>query len=257
MISSISNMLTVLLANITLYSDYGTTFTSVSWVSYPVGDKPAQILHGDMKSIVGWPNDPMQGSSTQVPTESWYPLIPFGLVPDDTNNIATNPGDDDDSNEERLLSAGIVSETIANSNPSNTSRVDTDASPEFLWGWGVSLQENELGSRRSRDRLVRRPKLMLLDTKHTKGDQAMLRPVIENLIKLGLIRRGGEEDSPSPRDVQDIITDFLVQVLRHTKDQLERKGYSPDCSVSFALSVPSIWSSSSSHILQTAMVRTS
>lgn len=54
---------------------------------------------------------------------------------------------------------------------------------------------------------------------------------------------------------KDVITDFMVKILEHTRKQLETlENYnSNNCSVSFALTVPTIWSARSSRILQFAL----
>lgn len=96
---------------------------------------------------------------------------------------------------------------------------------------------------------------MLLDTKHTHKDRERLDPQLQHLIDKKMIRKHGKLDSlPGFRDVQDIITDYLVPVLQHTRRELiKRERYTDKCSVMFALTVPTIWSLKSSRVLQYAL----
>ncbi|KAH7377578.1 hypothetical protein BKA64DRAFT_688436 [Cadophora sp. MPI-SDFR-AT-0126] len=97
---------------------------------------------------------------------------------------------------------------------------------------------------------IDRQKLMLVSTKHTKGDRKTLRPRLRFFIEHGTLRKHGDARSIVQEDVYDVMIDFFVKVLGHFKQQLaEREGYTVDCPVSFALIVPVVWDAHSSRLL--------
>jgi len=133
--------------------------------------------------------------------------------------------------------------------------MDSDASTDYLWGYAVPYQRYVANTSRSPIGLVQHAKSKLLETPYTKQDRKVLGPVIDELIRRNIIRKFGKKNTPSdPRDIQDVITDFLIKILAHTKEQLELlEDFSNLCEVQFVLTVPTIWSPQSSRVLQTAM----
>lgn len=239
-------------------ADFGTTFTSVSYYSHSIEEENVRAFPDEIKSIINWPNDPMHGVNKQVPSECWYPQVPLVRQP------ATEQFDlsdaEDDAPKTRASSHDTEMEydeqRVENdqSKRLDASQMDGEASTTFLWGYDVPYQRYVAHSNRDERRLIRRPKLMLVRSKHTKEDRLTLRPILDHLIQNRIIRKFGSKDMPSFRDVQDVISDFLIQVLRHTKKQLiKNERFTPECPVSFVLTVPSIWSASSSRVLQFAM----
>ena len=102
--------------------------------------------------------------------------------------------------------------------------------------------------------VIDRPKLMLVNTKHTEGDRKTLRPRFKCLIELSTIRKHGDGNAIVWEDVYDVMIDFFVKGLEHTKQQLiEREGLTDDWPVSFALTVPVVWDAHSSRLLQAAV----
>ena len=55
--------------------DYGTTFTSVSWIKHPAAQERPVASHWDIKSVMNWPDSGISGSRKQVPSETWYSSI--------------------------------------------------------------------------------------------------------------------------------------------------------------------------------------
>jgi len=69
----------------------------------------------------------------------------------------------------------------------------------------------------------------------------VLAPILDNMIKKDIVRKYGPVGKISSRDIQDVITDFLIHVFQHTKRQLELlHGFSYLCHVQFVLTVPTI-----------------
>ncbi|KAF8849939.1 hypothetical protein BDZ45DRAFT_752274 [Acephala macrosclerotiorum] len=204
--------------------DYGTTFTS--------------------------PQDSNRGAREQVPTEIWYssepPVRDSDTESEEEEEIYDGRSRRHNSSRPRRDSAWTaVNDHIHGS---------CSTSNDFLWGYQVHYQVYRSNTRQDTMRRVERPKLMLVDTTHTDEDRQRLRPRLEYLIKNGFIRKYGAEDNVDERDVQDVISDFLTKVLSHTKQQLiELEDLTPDCPISFALTVPTVWSPGASRVMQTAV----
>lgn len=103
--------------------------------------------------------------------------------------------------------------------------------------------------------LIKHAKSNLLETAYTEQDRSILGTKLDALINKDIIRKYGKINSPvGPRDTQDVIADFLTKVFEHTKQQLSLlHGFSDQCPVQFVLTVPTMWSTQSSRILQAAM----
>ena len=110
-------------------------------------------------------------------------------------------------------------------------------------------------------RLIERAKLMLVDTPYTQDTRDSLKNKIKFLRNKGLIRKYGNMLMDDVRDVRDIITDFLVKVLEHVREQLVAfEKFNDNWKVEIVITVPTAWSSNSSRILgasiETAMAAT-
>jgi len=230
--------------------DYGTTFTSVSYCSHPRGDRSEGrlVTVGDIKTIKNWPNDPSNGLAEQVPTESWYPSVqlPRTHVQDQF---------DDPSGQARYGTNILHDRNLSHEvNDDEDEDMDSDESTEFLWGYAVPYQRYKANTNRNPLRRIERPKLMLLSTNYTDGDRKVLRKQLNKLIRRGIIRKFGKRTVPDIRDVRDVITDFLVHVFKHTKEQLiKHENFNDQCTVEFVFTVPTIWSAESSRVLQLSM----
>ncbi|PVH73657.1 hypothetical protein DL98DRAFT_594843 [Cadophora sp. DSE1049] len=203
--------------------DYGTTFTSVAYV----------------KNIINWPEDGNAGARAQVPTELWYsPVsIPRDVSPQDSDMSDSGEDSEDGDHFRPAHSGGGVRNGNGHASASSSSLARNIASTskhtgwtpinedsaEHLWGYSVQYQRYRSTTDRDVRGHIDRPKLIELDTS-------------------------------GPEDVMDVMIDFLVKVFGHPKQQLiEREGYTPDCPVSFALTVPTIWSARTSRVLQAAV----
>lgn len=242
---------------ITIGIDYGTTYTSVSYLGHAAGNDGTTVYPEDVKAISNYPED-LVGISFQVPTEHWYSAIPIARSLD-TGILEPDPvvGDSSStSNDEIVSSSSIVSvgERPARvmSPRFDRSGADDETSPELSWGYECPYQRHIAHTTRSGERHVKCVKLMLLDTDHTEEGRQALRPVVENLIGHEIIRKHeGTEAEMNRRVAQDMIMDFFVVLLRHTKQELIACGeYTVDCRVKFALSLPVIFSQESRRTLQ-------
>ena len=197
------------------------------------------------------PADGMSGMRRQIPTESWYSNIPKVRVPSPDQ---FELGESDDENDDIAQTTRSSTGTGTGSGPPHGFEQDGEESTKYLWGYEVPYQRYRANSARDEVRLIERPKLMLVTTPHTKEDRVRLQPRLNHLLERGIIRKYGRRHTPNARDVQDTISDFLVEVFRHTKQELiAKEGLTEQSKVSFVLTVPVIWSPRSSRILQYAV----
>jgi hypothetical protein len=245
----------VAIKHFTIGVDWGTTFTSVS---YCVSSGP-RTRASDVKSIKNWPDDPSDGFSEQVPSELWYASV----AP--KRPAVKDQFDDPDRNvkDEYLAWTKQISQSVFQGEPEDVEdeeedcQVDNDQSTELLWGYSVHYQMYTANTTRNPNRRIDRAKLMLIDpdnTSYCDGDRVILRKRLNYLLKKGIIRKYGKGSTPDVRDVRDIITDFFIKVFEHSKNQLiQYEEYNSQCSVEFAITVPTIWNSESSRILQASI----
>ncbi|KUJ10085.1 uncharacterized protein LY89DRAFT_597110 [Mollisia scopiformis] len=246
--------------------DYGTTFTSVSYLVCPDEASTTRVFPHEIGTVSDWPSDNMCGASMQVPTELWYSSIPkmrdprtgrLELSDSETEEDSDELDEEDDdiprfSTKKPALDPFRI---IRGSAPPPASCQNSEASSEDLWGYECPYQKYCAHSTRSKDRYVERPKLMLLTSEHTRADRERLGPILQHLIDKRNIRKYGKAGSrPGARDIQDVVLDFFVPVLLHTRRELiKRDRYTDDCHVLFALTVPINWQPRSSRILQLAL----
>ncbi|KAH7305654.1 hypothetical protein BKA65DRAFT_443255 [Rhexocercosporidium sp. MPI-PUGE-AT-0058] len=249
--------------------DYGTTFSGVSYAVNKLNEDDDSVLRSsDVKTIKNWPHEPT-GLAEQVPTESWYPAVPMQrtapynqfdspkyiprigrVLHRDESDIEGYSAPDQPHgarHSEKLIevsdASGIHDQPGA-----------PDKSTEFLWGYSVAFHKLQYGHNRDPSRIIERPKLMLLGTSYTEHGRRKLRHQIDALLEQKLIRKYGKMSEPDVRDVRDIVTDYLTELLRHTKSQLSiYEDYTEGCPVEFTIAAPAIWSSESSRILQFSM----
>ncbi|KAF8853665.1 hypothetical protein BDZ45DRAFT_628746 [Acephala macrosclerotiorum] len=200
---------------------------------------------------MNWPEDSMGGARRQVPTESWYSSAPKHqpVVHDQFE-----PSDSEDEGEPRFTKNTNANQMESTNSNNAYAELNCEESDKYLWGYQALYQQFAADPTRDSIRHIARPKLMLVSSEYTNADRERLRPQLDSLISGGFIRKFNHKKTQDPRDVQDVITDFMIEVFKHTKLQLtENGGYTPKCPVSFVLTVPVIWSQRSSRVLQYAV----
>jgi hypothetical protein len=181
-----------------------------------------------------------------IPTETWYSSVP---------KIRGRPvGQFELSNSDSESTSSDDEDLRASRSSSSDSGQGGDDLARFFWGYEVPLKKYVELAPRSEHRRIEHVKSMLLRAEYAHDDQREIWPRIDRLIAEKIIRKFGTTDVPDSQDAQDLITDFLVPVLRHTRHQLiKHEGLTDQCSISFVLTVPLIWDATSLRILQTAM----
>jgi hypothetical protein len=249
--------------------DFGTTTTAVSYYSHPVDDITPMAFPREVKSIMNWQGDDMDGVRKQVPTESWYspiprtrPLLQDQLGLDNLDPESSDSSDEEDTSDKEdtnsetsdALSMPHAKYYNRDSNQYEQGSCDCAEATQYIWGYDVfNARYHEVITRDPHTR-IERSKSMLVRSPYTQDDRVTLRTCLDHLLDLGLIRKYGKKDVPIPRDVQDVISDFLTQVLGHTGQQLTQyAGLTTRCPVSFVVTVPVIWSPHSSRVFQYAL----
>jgi len=245
--------------HVIIATDYGTTFTSVSYYvdRKGIGTDTRLLNWDDVKTVRNWPGDPSTGGlAEQVPTMTWYPSVLHkqrAHVPDQFDG-PSEPLSEEQTSSTRGSRVPVIDKDDSDDDHMNVDQVDDDDSTEFLWGYQVPYQMYKSDTRRDPQRRIDRAKLMLVDTAYTERERRSVRAQLNFLIKQGLIRKFGKRKSADIRDIRDVITDFLVPVFQHTRDQLQKfEKFDDTWSVEFVFTVPIMWSPESSRVLQTAM----
>ena len=241
--------------HLVLGTDFGFTFTSLSYFLHPIGDPNPQPFKSDIRSAGGWPRSPL--GSLQVPSESWYSSVPMKRK----RSQLGSPFDADTSLFERdeptwtgNIRSHVGDSTDDEIDDNDFSGMDDDQSPDYLWGYEVSYQQYTANTSRSSKGRVKCSKSWLLDTVYTKDDRKILGPILDGLIDRNIIRKFGNKKSPDLQDVTDVIADFLTSVYKHFKERMIiLYGFSDQWLVDFVATVPTIWSPKASRVLQTAM----
>ncbi|KAG4032827.1 hypothetical protein MFRU_006g02900 [Monilinia fructicola] len=233
--------------------DYGTTFTSVSYSIVPINGGNIKGSANSVMSVTSWPMDGEDGERRQVPTESWYSSEPVERHLDDADRVLDQNLFDSFEGQHPLMLGGATGETM---HDPEDSEMEDELYVDFLWGYSVPYQMYKANSTRSQRRLVKRAKLMLVETEHTNEDRKGLRGTLIGLLKEGIIRRHGKRSKTESDmwDAVDPISDYLVKVLQHTKDQLKiLHGLTDQTPVDFVMTVPTVWSPEASRVLQTSV----
>ncbi|CCD54394.1 hypothetical protein BofuT4_P124420.1 [Botrytis cinerea T4] len=233
--------------------DYGTTFTSVSYSIVPINCGNMKSSANDVLSVINWPSDGEDGERKQVPTESWYSPEPVERHRNDEDKIFDENLFDLSQGQHPLLLSGVAGDTI---NDPEDSEMEDELAVDFLWGYGVPYHMYKANSTRSQRRLVKRAKLMLVETEYTNEDRKGLRRTLTGLLKEGIIRRHGKRSKTESDmwDAVDPISDYIVKVLQHTKEQLKHlHRFTDQTPVDFVMTVPTVWSPEASRVLQTSV----
>jgi hypothetical protein len=236
--------------------DYGTTFTSASYYVGSVKEQNPDVTRSDIKSIRNWPEDPTNGLAEQVPTETWYSLAPMERQPVQDQFDDEVKVDRQDEAAQAPINANSWHGDAGGREPRDFEMdgLDTDDSTEFLWGYQVPYQMYSANTTRDKMRHIEKAKLMLVDAPYTREGRNSLRRKVNQLIAKGLIRKYGKKKQDDARDIRDVITDFLVKVLDHIRDQLVTfEGFTDEWTVEFVITEPTAWTKKSSRVMQACM----
>ena len=233
--------------------DFGTTFSSVSFVAIESQENPQLIGGRRIGSIKNYPDDQSTngGQAREVPTEMWYPTDPNfreaeKLILMESERFAgehlnggeehTGPIYEDDPG---IEGAGGSLDDDNNGGGGGGSDIET-----FLWGYKVQEKLGFPDAHRDKaNRLISRFKLLLDNSNYTKKIRDHLTPTIESLRRRKIIEKE-----------ENLIADYLTSLFRHVKEELsEEHEFTDDCAIEFVLCVPAIWAQKACRTMQSAM----
>jgi hypothetical protein len=223
--------------------DYGTTFSSVSfvilWPGQSANDIRAEDIRAeDIETISNYPEDPsrQRQSAPEVPSEIWYLDVP--KRPRGRPRKHPLPGTSDADMGEDMSDDDVL--FCGETNPA-------DAAPR-KWYWGYEIQEylgraDGLDPKEASVRCIKRGKLLLDESEHTEDCRKDLSKQLKQLKDKKLIKRD-----------EDPIADFLTALFTHTRKELTAGyGFTDSCEVEFVLCVPPVWSVKASRKMEAAM----
>jgi len=231
-------------------TDFGTTFSTVAFARRRKDKrecvKVISDYSGDDMSFVGL-------SSLQVPTESWYP--DKSQISNILINSASHEQDDDPY-------SNLYDDTTAEENPNIDDGFDEDNAMEvqhdqtldettsdFVWGYKIhELIKPDVDL--SNFNRITKSKLLLDNSPRTQSVRDELRPILEKLKNK--TKKPGRTNFY--KTDEDVIADYLTQLLLHTKKQLITKFDVPNgIAVEHVLTVPVIWDAKACRTMQSAM----
>jgi hypothetical protein len=232
--------------------DFGTTFSSVSFLALPretgTNDElNAHMYLDEIQSIVNYPDEPRCGhlaKRKEVPTEIWYPkkayldqtLFGARNLPSDII-IVDDLDDDQPQNRDQNPDEGADMETDEDA--------DNEENKDTFWGYEVQQQLRYPDTNRNQNRRMARFKLLLDESDLTRKVRLDLEPNCKELKRKKIIKHK-----------EDVIADYLKYLFSHAKDELIKDhDFSDACPVEFVLCVPPIWTPKASRIMQTNMER--
>jgi len=237
--------------------DFGTTFSSVAYAR--VSERMPRDTLGitNVKCINRYPDDRAPPGVTfawepreDVPTELWYSL-PAPPKQRQSGHQNLQSSGEESTNEDPYLSD--ASSEFSCSHPEDAENLENEqintgedcgTSAPLYWGFGVQKQLKNIDIPKDGRRRLTRFKLMLDENNTaTEGIRAQSSAVLKNLKKLKMIKQG-----------TDVISDYLEQLFKHTKNELRRLNeYSDSTRVEFVLCVPAVWPSRACRVMQAAM----
>ncbi|RKL39378.1 hypothetical protein BFJ72_g6852 [Fusarium proliferatum] len=228
--------------------DFGTTYSSVSWVPINANVPSDTTLRRDIRLISRYPEYPdhraNDGMHNEVPTEVIYPLDPHFRDRDalirsrDDLEFQLAEGNDQDSD------GDSVDNDLAQL---NALRDEEEVPPvmdvpdEFSWGydvhrrWGIASTHSNLNNQP-----LARFKLLLDDSPQTEAIRKLVNKTLRTLKRKGVVS-----------GYQDVIADYLSYLLDHVKVQLRH--YDDTWVREMVLCVPTIWKPRACREMQTCL----
>jgi hypothetical protein len=232
--------------------DFGTTFSSVSFLALPrdtgtQDELNSHMYRDEIQSIVNYPDEPRLGlldKRKEVPTEIWYPKKAYLdqtllgarnrpndiIIIDDSDDDQTHVRDQDPDEDMDMETDGDV---------------EDDENKDTFWGYEIQQQLRFPDTNRNQNRRMSRFKLLLDESDLTKKVRVDLEPHWKELKRKKIIK-----------EKEDIIADYLKYLFSHAKTELVNgHDFSDACPVEFVLCVPPIWTPKASRIMQKNMER--
>ncbi|OTA99475.1 hypothetical protein M426DRAFT_325122 [Hypoxylon sp. CI-4A] len=225
--------------------DFGTTYSSISYLPLSEGQRRDHVSSNEIRSIINYPDDKNEDESSQmkkeVPTEIMYPLDPKFRKRANLRRPTNTEGDVTDSETEDEESDPDVMEV--DSMGYNISAMMSDAE-EFKWGYKMHGAWGKPSTHfRQTSKAMGRFKLLLDQSPATNEVRQTLRSTLKHLTSKKVVE-----------SEVGVIADFLTCLLRHAKSQLQSLGLYDDYQVEIVLCVPAIWTQKACRDMQAALL---
>lgn len=232
----------------TIATDFGTTFSSV------VFTKRVQGQQGPLMAIDHYPDDTMPYGyfSREVPTEMWYhdKAIARKKLADGSANVGDEPFENIFADDEPLPNSDNNEDTseyrrggsVKAREPMEMDEDNDDDGPAY-WGYQIQNQLLLPATDHSKFNRITRFKLLLDTSEKTEEIRDEIKPIVQRLKRLKMIRK----DS-------DLISDYLRVLFIHAKAYLmEKHGLDSSCTIEHVLCVPIVWTSKACRTMQACM----
>ncbi|KAF4339125.1 hypothetical protein FBEOM_6945 [Fusarium beomiforme] len=235
--------------------DFGTTYSSVSYVEVPEGCPPEHIDKRSIRSIKRYPdsneqfaNDPMLA---EVPSLVIYPLNPHfrsqdALLPH-RNDMKIEPNDDTEQESTKQESPEDFYsrrfEALNSLSCGEDAPMDMEMVDQFYWGYKVHERWALPVTHSDPTKFpLSRFKLLLDDSKNTAAIRQDLNGTLNTLKRKKVV------DGPL-----HVIADYLTYLLDHVQSELLRLGYDDSFRREMVLCVPAIWKPKACRDMQTCL----
>lgn len=228
--------------------DFGTTFSSVSFVALPRDTQGDEMLNphlyqSQIQSITNFPEEPRYGlaeNRKEVPTEIWYPKQEYL-----DNSLMDARNGSDDADVHMQDGDDIRGQELEDTAEDNVEEENDEENKDTYWGYQIQKYLQNDDTHRNQNRRMARFKLLLDESKLTEKIRLDLGPNMKLLRKRKIIK-----------NQEDVIADYLKYLFSHVKIQLmENHDYTLDCPIEFVLCVPPIWTPKACRIMQRNMER--
>ena len=225
--------------------DFGTTFSSVAFKVTDDKDRQGMLYSSDINCIGRFPNDPAGPEDRkEVPSESWYRGKPHDDNGEDLSNGSNELNSSSDQVDFVETEGFAGTRWIPWSDDSDDEAVRKD-DDRYVWGYSVQQNLKSPILDFDRDLKIARSKLLLGGSAATPQTRAKLNASTKILRRKGYIKKD-----------YDVITDFLIGLLKHTKaDLLRYHSFEESLQLEFVVCVPAAWTPSACRIMQTAMAQ--
>lgn len=224
--------------------DFGTTYSSVSYIALPNNRRWRYASSNDIRSIENYPGDKNREEGNQmkkeVPTELMYPLDPNFRRKANLNRPATTSATAAESDPDDLADEPDAMDVDPGQYDIPSARPNTD---DFKWGYTMhEAWANPVTHYRKTSRAMNRFKLLLDRSERTQELRNRLQSSLNYLTSQGIVE-----------NEVGVIADFLTFLLRHVKKQLQSLRLYDDYNMEMVLCVPAIWTQKACRNMQVAL----
>jgi hypothetical protein len=234
--------------------DFGTTFSSVAFTRLDENPSRENLHLRNVSCITRYPGDLPSAIFAwqyreEVPTELWYNLRrPLNQIELDRVNQEISQAESrrDATDAESTIESPIsLSDDDSEEEDPELIEEQLRESEALFWGFGVQRHLSNIDISKDTSRRLTRFKLMLdEESRETDKIRGEITPLLDKLKRTKIIRQK-----------EDVISDYLEQLFKHTKQRLrDLKEYNDNTHIEFVLCIPAVWPAKACLIMQTALI---